>query len=162
MARVVGAGSRAGKNRAGDRRYGAGDVDVGMARGRLHRTLREVSHVGRIDAPPVAAGKRVEGIEGLVPTQRHPGIHRSATGSQTPPRTAVERDQGRRVNRTRRIRAGTPTPTRAEPYPAPVVERRITPARIVDPGPTPRAHPRPTTVTIRDPAAHDGSVKRYR
>src|SRR5678815_2020571 len=64
-------------------------------------------------------------------------------------------DQRRRIDGTHRDGSGHPAPIAPEPHPPAVVRRRVTPGRIVDPGPAPRRNPYPMAVTIWSPSPGD-------
>ena len=63
-----------------------------------------------------------------------------------------KRYQCRRVVSPCALRAGNPAPGAAQICPAAVVGDRVTPWRVVHPGPTPGIDPRPMSVAIRCPA----------
>src|SRR5262249_25857389 len=65
--------------------------------------------------------------------------------------------QRRRIDRTRHVAPRRPAPAVARPQPGAVVERREAPRRIVDPGPTPRAHIAPVAGAVRRPADRDAA-----
>ncbi len=66
-------------------------------------------------------------------------------------------DERRRVHRPRDVAPGRPAPRVVAMDPAPIVERREAPRRVVDPCPAPRAHPGPVAGAVRCPADRDGA-----
>ena len=81
-------------------------------------------------------------------TEREPS-YVAAEASRTP---ADEDDQRRRIHGLHRDRTGDPTPASADAHPASVVERSITPRRVIDPRIAPRRNPRPVAGMVRSPA----------
>ena len=128
-----------GQRRAAHRGDRAGDTVVGVPRRRRVRPLGVVDRVGPVVHRPAAPRAVVPRRQVRVaPSQRHPAEHRRAGANRNDPaRPAVPADQRGRPDRPRDVAAGYPAPAAADEGPATVVERRVAPRRVVDPGPAP-------------------------
>ena len=147
----------AGERRAGDRRDAAGCRPVPVARRRRARALGVVDRVRPVVHRPAAIGTPAPPRHvGLAPAERHPAEHRRAERRrERPPAAAVPRHHRRRPDRARDEAARGPAPAPADVAPPAVVERRVTPRCVVDPGPAPAADPRPAAEPIRCPTHGD-------
>src|SRR5579871_2510169 len=83
----------------------------------------------------------------------------SETKSDPPAATTIESDKGRTPIGTRVIRTWAPAPTAADVVPTSIVERSITPGRVVNPSPAPRTDVTPIAVTVGRPTdVNDGGI----
>ncbi len=103
--------------------------------------------------------------ESLVRGQRIPANRRrrlaraAAVKAQLPAVAANPAHQGGRPHGMGHIASRRPAPALVVPEPATIVEGRIAPGRVVDPGPAPWRHPGPAAVAVGRPA--DGHHVRH-
>src|ERR1700722_8589602 len=105
----------------------------------------------QVDAIVITEADTEARIPGLAPAQRDPAnrIHDADDFD-----TADKGNQRGCVNRGPRDRSRRPSPQSADRYPAAIMEWRITPRRIVNPGPSPRRHEAPVAKAVRSPIGH--------
>ncbi len=148
-----------GERCSSQRADGAGNARVHVCRRRARASLR-VRHrdgVRPVIARPASLSASIPpGLIRFAPAQRHPSVNGSASAERGPPAgAAVPGDECRRPRRMRRHVPGTPSPAPAEPDPASVMHRRVTPRRRIDPGVAPAADARPVAVAVGSPAGRD-------
>ncbi len=124
----------------------AGDALVGIQRRTRGwaswRALRKQTQLRGVHRSPVAAAAGVVRVVRLVRRQRHPAdVRRRASAGRA---TTDPGHHGRRIHRTCHTGARRPAPASTEEQPAPVVKRRESPRRIVDPAPAPGLHVPPS------------------
>jgi hypothetical protein len=124
-----------------------GVIDVGDHRGVDDGVAYvDLSHVSTADL----VGRNVD----FARSERKPAdIAAPASGASTD-----EDNERGSVDGAHIDRAGNPSPAAAYEDPASVVERRVTPGRVIDPGVSPRRNPIPMAGVIRRPA--DGNLAR--
>src|SRR6185437_1383910 len=98
---------------------------------------------------------------GFPRAEREPGREASPAAK---PAAADEDDQRGRVHRTHTPDhlPGDPHPAAAIVSPAPIMEGREAPRRVIHPGPAPRLDPGPMTVAVGRPADGHGARRPHR
>ena len=139
--------------RARHHRDGSGllAVEVGGGRGMGSRAARQsgaVVHAVFV-AGRVAVGRHIDLTRGQRVPADGGGAARlpSVMLTLTPP-VPTQPTRGGRIDRAVHVAARHPAPTPAPDDPAPVVERRKAPRRIVHPGPAPMARPGPVAKAV--------------
>ena len=123
----------------------------------LRDGLRSNHRVAAVDIVKVSTADRIRRLVNLARRQRKPahGGRDGTAGSNgnLEVLAADKRHQRRRVHRPLAPRARHPAPGAVDVGPAAVVRNRVTPGRVVDPGPAPGVDPGPVAVPVRRPAA---------
>ena len=107
--------------------------------------------VGLVDVPLARVVTRPPGFAG---GERKPSDAMAAARDQVRVPTGGAADEAHHcggIDRTRVRPSGHPAPSRADTSPAPVVGRRKSPGRCVDPSPAPRRHVDPLAVAVGRP-----------
>src|SRR5262249_38227916 len=136
---------------------------VGVAESVIAETLGAMSpvvvdvhdtRIRNVHAAEVAEAAVIPRVERFTPAQRAPAESAAETEAEvdTPSGAAKPGHQRGRVDRTHIDGTRSPAPISAGVDPAAVVERSVTPGRVINPGPTPGFDPDPVTVLIRSPA----------
>ncbi len=114
-------------------------------------------YIGLVEPANVARLGRVARPVGLARCQREPAhLRPDRPGDVQPGACAAEKgDERRRVDRRRLKGPGHPAPALPDERPAPVMARRETPGRGVDPSPAPWCNPDPSAIGVRYPARRD-------
>ena len=118
---------------------------------------RKVAH-SDVDAVGIRAIRAIPGLITVRRRERIPADDRcrgSGARAHVPVGAAHPTDQGRGPCRSIDALPRAPRPTIAHVHPAPVMEGRITPRGLVDPGPAPGAHVAPVTGAIGRPIGGD-------
>ncbi len=110
------------------------------------------SRVADVDVAPISRTCVIPRNVWLTVSQGEPADTAADSERDTPVRSADPRNEGRSVNGTSIDRSWAPTPISANVGPAAIVERGITPGRVIDPSPTPRGDPDPVAKTIGSPS----------